>query len=106
MYVVKNTFIEGLWLEAQSHLLTEMWMIVPPIPPSQYRHNYMSWFLHRTHLWIRNLDRLPHGFQYPIPGRASPVIVLDMLASFIDPDTHDIFERYKVMTYHGGVSSL
>ncbi|KAI5682793.1 hypothetical protein M9H77_04021 [Catharanthus roseus] len=33
MYVVRNLFVEALWLEAPSHLLTETWTSVPTIPP-------------------------------------------------------------------------
>ncbi|KAI5649672.1 hypothetical protein M9H77_35677 [Catharanthus roseus] len=32
MYVVRNLFVEALWLEALSHLLTEIWTSVPAIP--------------------------------------------------------------------------
>ncbi|KAI5649596.1 hypothetical protein M9H77_35601 [Catharanthus roseus] len=33
MYVIGNLFVEILWLEAPSYLLTEIWTSVPAIPP-------------------------------------------------------------------------
>ncbi|KAI5658748.1 hypothetical protein M9H77_27541 [Catharanthus roseus] len=32
MYVLRNTFVEALWLKVPSHLLTESWTSVPAIP--------------------------------------------------------------------------
>ncbi|KAI5658440.1 hypothetical protein M9H77_27233 [Catharanthus roseus] len=42
MYVVRNLFMEALWLEAPSHLLTETWTNVPAIPPSACTDDYMQ----------------------------------------------------------------
>ncbi|KAI5676100.1 hypothetical protein M9H77_07050 [Catharanthus roseus] len=33
MYVVRNLFVEALWFEAPSYLLTKTWTSVPTIPP-------------------------------------------------------------------------
>ncbi|KAI5654379.1 hypothetical protein M9H77_31566 [Catharanthus roseus] len=44
MYVLRNTFVEALWLEAPSNLLTETWTSVPAIPSSSCTDDYMeSW---------------------------------------------------------------
>ncbi|KAI5656517.1 hypothetical protein M9H77_25310 [Catharanthus roseus] len=45
VYMVKNVFIEALWLEALSHLLTSTWTSNPAIPPSRCTDDYMPWFL-------------------------------------------------------------
>ncbi|KAI5681429.1 hypothetical protein M9H77_02657 [Catharanthus roseus] len=34
IYVVRNLFVEALWLEVPSHLLMETWTSVPVIPPN------------------------------------------------------------------------
>ncbi|KAI5659503.1 hypothetical protein M9H77_28296 [Catharanthus roseus] len=65
VYMVKNVFIEELWLEAPSHLLMETWTSVPTIPPSWCTDDYMPWFLPRTHPRIQNPERLPCGVQLP-----------------------------------------
>lgn len=71
-------------------------MSVPGIPPSQCTNDYMPWYLCRTHLRIHNPDRLPHSVhQYLAPSRPTPIIVLGMLAPFIDPDIHDVAGRYR-----------
>ncbi|KAI5682695.1 hypothetical protein M9H77_03923 [Catharanthus roseus] len=48
MYVVRNLFVEALWLEAPSHLLTETWTSVPAIPPNSPKDTesleYFPWF--------------------------------------------------------------
>ncbi|KAI5674185.1 hypothetical protein M9H77_14549 [Catharanthus roseus] len=59
MYVLKNAFIETLWLEAPSHLLTKTWTNVPIVPPSRCTYDYIPWFIPRTHPKIQNPERLP-----------------------------------------------
>ncbi|KAI5682920.1 hypothetical protein M9H77_04148 [Catharanthus roseus] len=61
VYMVKNVFIEALWLEAPSHLLMSTWTSIYTLPPSRCTDDYMSWFLPRTHPRIQNPDRLPCG---------------------------------------------
>ncbi|KAI5670696.1 hypothetical protein M9H77_11060 [Catharanthus roseus] len=41
MYVVRNLFVEALWLKAPSHLLTETWTSVSAILPSVCMDDYM-----------------------------------------------------------------
>ncbi|KAI5640719.1 hypothetical protein M9H77_00224 [Catharanthus roseus] len=82
-------------VDAPSYLLTESWTSVPAIPPSRCTHDYMSWFIHRTHPRIQNPDKLPRVVQYLTPGRPSPLVVLNMITPFIDPDTTDESMMYK-----------
>ncbi|KAI5674031.1 hypothetical protein M9H77_14395 [Catharanthus roseus] len=94
VYMVKNVFIEALWLEAPSHLLTCIWISIPAIPPSWYTDDYMPWFLPRTHPRIQNLDKLPRGMQLPTIAHITPQVLLDMVARKLDRD--DIDDATKV----------
>ncbi|KAI5659924.1 hypothetical protein M9H77_28717 [Catharanthus roseus] len=42
MYVLRNTFVEALWLEVPSYLLTETWTSVPAIPASSCTDDYLD----------------------------------------------------------------
>ncbi|KAI5682775.1 hypothetical protein M9H77_04003 [Catharanthus roseus] len=64
MYVLRNLFVEALWLEAPSHLLTESWTSVPAIPPSSCTEDYMDWFLLRSHRGYRIPQIFPVDFTY------------------------------------------
>ncbi|KAI5675585.1 hypothetical protein M9H77_06535 [Catharanthus roseus] len=94
VYMVKNVFIEALWLEAPSHLLMYTWTNIPAIPPSRYTDDYMPWFLPRTHPRIQNPDRLPHSLQLPTIAPITPHVLLDMVARELDSD--DIDDTTKV----------
>ncbi|KAI5666389.1 hypothetical protein M9H77_16242 [Catharanthus roseus] len=61
MYVVRNLFLEALWLEAPSHLLTETWTSVPAIPPS-------------------NPLNIPRRFHVPVDPPMPPQALLDLVA--------------------------
>ncbi|KAI5669296.1 hypothetical protein M9H77_19149 [Catharanthus roseus] len=91
--VVKNVFIEALWLEAPSHLLTSTWTSIPAIPPSRCTDDYMPWFLPRTHPQIQNSDRLPSGVQLPTISPITLDVLLDIVARELDHD--DIDEATK-----------
>ncbi|KAI5654808.1 hypothetical protein M9H77_31995 [Catharanthus roseus] len=43
MYVLRNTFVEALWLQAPSHLLTKTWTSIPAIPASSFTDDYLDW---------------------------------------------------------------
>ncbi|KAI5648931.1 hypothetical protein M9H77_34936 [Catharanthus roseus] len=62
MYVMRNTFIEALWLEAPLHLLTETWTNVLAIPASSCTDDYLDWYLSRTHPRIQNPRNIPRGY--------------------------------------------
>ncbi|KAI5664070.1 hypothetical protein M9H77_23393 [Catharanthus roseus] len=94
VYMVKNVFIEALWLEAPSHLLTSTWTSIPAIPPSRCTDDYMPWFLPRTHPQIQNPDRLSRGVQLPTIVPITPQVLLDMAARELDHD--DIDDATKV----------
>ncbi|KAI5681073.1 hypothetical protein M9H77_02300 [Catharanthus roseus] len=94
VYMVKNVFIESLWLEAPSHLLTSTWTSIHAIPSSRCTDNYMLWFLPRTHPRIQNPDRLPRGMQLPTIAPITPQVLLDMVARELDHD--DIDDATKV----------
>ncbi|KAI5668120.1 hypothetical protein M9H77_17973 [Catharanthus roseus] len=94
VYMVKNVFIEALWLEAPSHLLTSTWTNIPAIPPSRCTDDYMPWFLSRTHLPIQNPCRLPRGVHMPIIAPITLQVLLDMVARELDCD--DIDDATKV----------
>ncbi|KAI5661293.1 hypothetical protein M9H77_20616 [Catharanthus roseus] len=89
VYMVKNVFIEALWLEALSHLLTSTWTSIPTIPPSRCTDDYMPWFLPPTHPWIQNPCRLPCGVQMPTIAPITPQVLLDMVAREFDCDDID-----------------
>ncbi|KAI5682569.1 hypothetical protein M9H77_03797 [Catharanthus roseus] len=94
VYMVKNAFIEALWLEAPSHLLTSTWTSIPAIPPSRCTDDYMPWFLPRTHPRIQNPYKLPRGVQMPTITPITPQVLLDMVARELDRD--DIDDATKV----------
>ncbi|KAI5656526.1 hypothetical protein M9H77_25319 [Catharanthus roseus] len=64
MYMVKNTFVEALWLEAPSHLLTETWISVPAVTLDERTDDYMQWFTPRTHPRIQNPNNIPLVFMF------------------------------------------
>ncbi|KAI5652788.1 hypothetical protein M9H77_29975 [Catharanthus roseus] len=69
MYVVRNTFVEALWLEAPSHLLT-----------NSYTDDYMDSVLPRSHPRIQNPSNIPRGFHVPIALAMPPQALLDLIA--------------------------
>ncbi|KAI5657324.1 hypothetical protein M9H77_26117 [Catharanthus roseus] len=94
VYMVKNVFIEALWLEVPSHLLTSTWTSIPAIPPSRCTDDYMPWFLPRTHPRIQNPDKLSRGVQLPTIAPITPHVLLDMVALELDRD--DIDDATKI----------
>ncbi|KAI5680420.1 hypothetical protein M9H77_01647 [Catharanthus roseus] len=80
MYVFMNLFVEALWLEAPSHLLTETWTSVPVIPPSTCTDDYMQWFLTRSHPRLQNTVNIPHGFHVPVDPPMPDRTLLDLIA--------------------------
>ncbi|KAI5648214.1 hypothetical protein M9H77_34219 [Catharanthus roseus] len=79
MYVLKNTFVEALWLKAPSHLLTESWTSVPTIPASSCTDYYIDWYLH-THPRIQNPENIPSGYNVPVAPAMPPKALLDLIA--------------------------
>ncbi|KAI5668654.1 hypothetical protein M9H77_18507 [Catharanthus roseus] len=75
-----NTFVEALWLEAPSHLLTESWTSVPAIPGSFCIDDYMDWYLPRTHLRIQNPENILSGYNVPVAPAMPPKALLDLIA--------------------------
>ncbi|KAI5671861.1 hypothetical protein M9H77_12225 [Catharanthus roseus] len=75
VYIVKNVFIEALWLNAPSHLLTSTWTSIPAIPPSRCTDDYMPW--------------LPRGVQMPTIAPITPHALLNMVARELDRDDID-----------------
>ncbi|KAI5667388.1 hypothetical protein M9H77_17241 [Catharanthus roseus] len=94
VYMVKNVFIEALWLEAPSHLLTSTLTSILAIPPSRYIDDYMPWFLPRVHPWIQNPYRLSCGVQMPTIAPITLQVLLDMVAHELD--RNDIDDAMKV----------
>ncbi|KAI5678018.1 hypothetical protein M9H77_08968 [Catharanthus roseus] len=80
MYVVRNLFVEALWLEVTSHLLTETWTSVSAIPPSACTDDYMQWFLPRSHPRIQNPVNISCGFHIPTDPPMPPQALLDLIA--------------------------
>ncbi|KAI5677718.1 hypothetical protein M9H77_08668 [Catharanthus roseus] len=80
MYVLRNTFMEALWLEAPSHLLTESWTSVPAIPSSSGTDYYMGWYLPCSHPRIQNPENIPSGFHVPVAPVMSLQALLDLIA--------------------------
>ncbi|KAI5682660.1 hypothetical protein M9H77_03888 [Catharanthus roseus] len=80
MYVLRNTFVEALWLEAPSHLLTKTWTSVPAIPPSFCKDDYMGLYLPRSHPRIQNPENIPSGFHLPVASVMPPQALLDLVA--------------------------
>ncbi|KAI5672864.1 hypothetical protein M9H77_13228 [Catharanthus roseus] len=81
MYVLRNTFVEALWLEAPSHLLTESWTSVSAIPASSCTDDYTDWYLPRTHPRIQNPRNIPSGYNVPVAPAMPPKALLDLIAS-------------------------
>ncbi|KAI5672261.1 hypothetical protein M9H77_12625 [Catharanthus roseus] len=92
--MVKDVFIEALWLEALSHLLTSIWTSIPTLLPSRCTDDFMPWFLPRTHPRIQNPDRLSSGVQFPTAAPITPHVLLDMISRELDRD--DIHDPTKV----------
>ncbi|KAI5664773.1 hypothetical protein M9H77_24096 [Catharanthus roseus] len=80
MYVLRNTFIEALWLETPSHLLTESWTSVPAIPVSSCTDDYMGWYLPYTHPRIQNPENILSGYNVPVAPIMAPKALLDLIA--------------------------
>ncbi|KAI5672573.1 hypothetical protein M9H77_12937 [Catharanthus roseus] len=80
MYVLRNSFVEALWLEAPSHLLTETWTSVPTILVSSCTDDYMDWYLPRTHPRIQNPENIPNGYNVPVAPAMPPKALLDLIA--------------------------
>ncbi|KAI5682471.1 hypothetical protein M9H77_03699 [Catharanthus roseus] len=80
MYVLRNTFVEALWLKAPSHLLIETWTSVPAIPSSSCTDDYMGWYLPHSHLRIQNPGNIPNGFHLPVVPIMPPQALLDLIA--------------------------
>ncbi|KAI5658331.1 hypothetical protein M9H77_27124 [Catharanthus roseus] len=75
-----NTFVETLWLEAPSHLLTESWTSVPTILASFCADDYMDWYLPRTQPRIQNPENIPSGYNFPVAPAMPPKALLDLIA--------------------------
>ncbi|KAI5670692.1 hypothetical protein M9H77_11056 [Catharanthus roseus] len=97
MYVVRNTFVEALWLETPSHLLTESCTRIPAIPSSSYRDDYMDWFLPRSHLRIQNPSNVSRGFHVPVAPAMPPQALLDLIAR--EATQEDMNERERETSY-------
>ncbi|KAI5676658.1 hypothetical protein M9H77_07608 [Catharanthus roseus] len=79
MYVLRNTFVEALWLKAPSHLLIESWTSVPAILASFCTDDYMVWYLPRTHRRIQNPGNIPN-YNVPVTPAMPPKALLDLIA--------------------------
>ncbi|KAI5671719.1 hypothetical protein M9H77_12083 [Catharanthus roseus] len=80
MYVLRNTFVEALWLETPSHLLTESWTNVSTIPSSSCTDDYMDWYLPRTHPRIQNPWNIRSGYNVLVAPAMPPKALLDLIA--------------------------
>ncbi|KAI5648108.1 hypothetical protein M9H77_34113 [Catharanthus roseus] len=80
MYVLRNTFVQALWLEAPSHLLKKSWTSVSAIPTSSCTDDYMDWYLPRTHPRIQNPGNILSGYNVPIAPAMLPKALLDLIA--------------------------
>ncbi|KAI5649090.1 hypothetical protein M9H77_35095 [Catharanthus roseus] len=80
MYILRNTFVEALWLEAHSHLFIETWTSVPAIPVSSCTDDYMDWYLPRTHPRIQSPGNIPSGYNVPVAPAMPPKTLLDLIA--------------------------
>ncbi|KAI5667256.1 hypothetical protein M9H77_17109 [Catharanthus roseus] len=97
MYVLRNTFVEALWLEAPSHLLTETWTSVPAIPPSSCTDGFMGWYLPRSNPRIQNPGNIPSGFHILVTPVTPPQALLDLIArEAIQEDLEDCAFRRTV----------
>ncbi|KAI5656937.1 hypothetical protein M9H77_25730 [Catharanthus roseus] len=64
MYVLRNTFVEALWLEA----------------PSSCTDDYLDWYLPRSHPRIQNPGNIPIGYNVPVAPAMPPQVLLDIIA--------------------------
>ncbi|KAI5671802.1 hypothetical protein M9H77_12166 [Catharanthus roseus] len=80
MYILRNTFVEALSLEAPSHLLTDSWTSVLAIPASSCTDDYMDWYLPCTHPMIQNPRNIPSGYNVPVALAIPPKALLDLIA--------------------------
>ncbi|KAI5647641.1 hypothetical protein M9H77_33646 [Catharanthus roseus] len=94
MYGARNLFLEALWLEASSHLLTETWTSVPAIPLSAYTDDYIDWFLPRIHPKIQNLVNVLRGFHVPVDLPMPASAFIDMIAHVVHRDDAGKEEKY------------
>ncbi|KAI5653520.1 hypothetical protein M9H77_30707 [Catharanthus roseus] len=92
--MVRNLFVDALWLEAPSHLLTETWTSVPAILPSACIDDYMDWFLPRTHPRIQNPVNVPRGFYVPVDPLMPALALMDMIAREVHEDDAGKEEKY------------
>ncbi|KAI5661563.1 hypothetical protein M9H77_20886 [Catharanthus roseus] len=86
MYVVRNTFVEELWLEAPSHLLIETWTSVLAVTPNECTDDYMQWYIPRNHPRIQNPVNVPDGFQVLVHAPMSLQTLMGMIVRQIDRD--------------------
>ncbi|KAI5671093.1 hypothetical protein M9H77_11457 [Catharanthus roseus] len=94
IYVVRKLFVEALWLEAPSHLLTKTWTNVPAIPPSACTNDYMEWFLCCTHPRIQNPINVPRRFHVPVDPPMPVSALMDMIAREVHRDDAEKEEKY------------
>ncbi|KAI5650192.1 hypothetical protein M9H77_36197 [Catharanthus roseus] len=80
MYMLRNIFVEALWLEVPSHLLTDTWTSVSAIPPSSCTDDYMGWYLPHSHPRIQNPMNISSGFCLPVAPVMPPQALLDLIA--------------------------
>ncbi|KAI5666765.1 hypothetical protein M9H77_16618 [Catharanthus roseus] len=88
MFVLRNTFVKELWLEAPSHLLTESWTSVPAIPASSCTDDYMDWYFPRTHPRIQYPENILSGYNVPVAPTMPPKALLDLIVR--ECHRHDI----------------
>ncbi|KAI5680816.1 hypothetical protein M9H77_02043 [Catharanthus roseus] len=79
MWVLRNTFVETLWLEAPSHLFTKTWTSVPAIPASSCTDDYIDWYLPCTHPRIQNPGNILSGYNVPVAPAMPPKALLDLI---------------------------
>ncbi|KAI5672327.1 hypothetical protein M9H77_12691 [Catharanthus roseus] len=70
LYVLRNTFVEALWLETS----------VLAIPPSSCTDDYMGWYFSQSHSRIQNPGNIPRGFHLPVAPVMPPQALLDLIA--------------------------
>ncbi|KAI5672581.1 hypothetical protein M9H77_12945 [Catharanthus roseus] len=99
MYVVRNLFVEALWLEAPSHLWTETWTSVPVIPPSACTNDYMQWFLPCSHPRLQNPVNIPRGFHVPLDPLMPDRALLDLIAREARRKDAGKKEKFDRITY-------
>ncbi|KAI5653969.1 hypothetical protein M9H77_31156 [Catharanthus roseus] len=91
--MVRNIFVEALWLEVPSHLLTETWTSVPAIPHSACKDDYIQWFLPRSHRSIQNPMNVPRGFHLPVDPPMPTLAPIDLIAHEVHRDDAGEEER-------------